>query len=237
MITSADADATAVGDTASRSERKRSAQEAFPGGERGGRRDRGRGRDGGETETEDEEDEESALRPDALRQSRALHSEEGEGEFEAGIITRVHMTNFMCHRLFDVKLGLKMNFITGQNGSGKSAIVAAIQLCLGATAKRTGRGDSLSRLIREGSTSPAVVRVTLLNKGLDAYKHAEYGDSITIERKIAKTGSAGYRLLDHEQKKVDMPTATATATASLSRSLSYCSYCSQSVVVFVDLSA
>ena len=36
----------------------------------------------------------------------------------------------------------------GRNGSGKSAIIAALQICLGATAKITKRGGSLKELIR-----------------------------------------------------------------------------------------
>ena len=79
---------------------------------------------------------------------------------------------------------------------GKSAIVAAIQLCLGSTARETGRGSSLASVIREGSDGPAVVRVTLLNRGADAYKPEEYGDKITIERRIHKGSSANtYKLL------------------------------------------
>jgi hypothetical protein len=46
----------------------------------------------------------------------------------------------------------------------------------------------LNKLIREGSKNPAVVRVTLLNTGVDAYKHGEYGDRITVERKIRYLG-------------------------------------------------
>ncbi len=45
------------------------------------------------------------------------------GSFEAGIILRVYMENFMCHRIFDVQLGKKVNFITGQNGSGKILLI------------------------------------------------------------------------------------------------------------------
>lgn len=61
--------------------------------------------------------------------------------------------------------GRHVNFITGANGSGKSAIVAAIQLCLGSSAKRTGRGTNLASLIRDGAQSGAVLRVKLINEG------------------------------------------------------------------------
>ena len=60
----------------------------------------------------------------------------------------------------------------------------------------------LSKLIREGSRNPAIVRVTLRNEGVDAYNHALYGDRITVERRIARAGAAGYRLLAHDGKTV-----------------------------------
>eukprot|EP01041_Mallomonas_annulata_P004211 gene4211-8385_t len=118
--------------------------------------------------------------------------------YEAGIITKIEMESFMCHQKFTIELGRKVNFITGQNGSGKSAIVAAIQLCLGATARNTGRGSSLGKLIKEGCEGPAIVRVTLLNEGEDAYKKEIYGNRIVIERKILKRGGGGYRLLNNK---------------------------------------
>ena len=57
---------------------------------------------------------------------------------ETGQILSVEAEDFMCHKKFSIKFGRNVNFVTGANGSGKSAIVAAIQLCLGASAKTTG---------------------------------------------------------------------------------------------------
>ena len=68
-------------------------------------------------------------------------------------------------------------------------------MCLGATARNTGRGTNLGGLIREGSDGPAIMRVTLLNEGPDAYKSKDYGNRITVERRINKGGGGGYRLL------------------------------------------
>eukprot|EP01031_Cornospumella_fuschlensis_P026985 gene26985-32601_t len=122
---------------------------------------------------------------------------------EAGQIRRIYVENFMCHRKFSIELGEGLNFIIGKNGSGKSAVAAAIQLCLGATAKNTGRGSNLSSLIREGSDNPAIIRVTMVNTGPDAYKPEEYGDSITVERKIAKgTGVSGYSMRGQDGKLI-----------------------------------
>lgn len=48
-----------------------------------------------------------------------------------GTLEKIEVVDFMCHKLFALSLGQHINFITGQNGSGKSAIVAALQVCLG----------------------------------------------------------------------------------------------------------
>lgn len=82
---------------------------------------------------------------------------------------------------------------------GKSAIVTALQICLGLNAKSTKRGNKLSDLIREGSNEPAVVRVTLRNTGADSYMHDKYGDRIIVERKIVRNGSSTFRLLSENK--------------------------------------
>jgi hypothetical protein len=66
--------------------------------------------------------------------------------------------------------------------------------------------NRLGRLIREGSRDAAVVRVTLLNTGEDAYKPEVYGREIKIERRIPKSGAAGYRLIS---VKGEVPSASA----------------------------
>ncbi|KAL9181634.1 hypothetical protein ACHAXT_010439 [Thalassiosira profunda] len=120
---------------------------------------------------------------------------------EAGIISKVYVENFMCHRKLSVDLCRNVNFIHGQNGSGKSAILAAVQVCLGAGARRTHRARNLKDLVRkeagEGCTG-AKLRVTLWNKGADGYLPDVYGDYITVERTISlrSGGFNGYKLLD-----------------------------------------
>ena len=66
-------------------------------------------------------------------------------EFIAGLIKEIYCENFMCHKKLEIKLGRRINFINGANGSGKSAILAAMQICLGASAKQTHRGNKLGR--------------------------------------------------------------------------------------------
>lgn len=69
----------------------------------------------------------------------------------AGTIARVEVVNFMCHKYLKVDFGPKINFVIGHNGSGKSAILTAITLCLGANASATNRGKSVSSFIKEGT--------------------------------------------------------------------------------------
>jgi chromosome segregation ATPase len=59
--------------------------------------------------------------------------------------------NFMCHKYLKIDLGPKINFVIGHNGSGKSAILTAITIALGANASATNRGKNLSSFIKEGS--------------------------------------------------------------------------------------
>lgn len=50
-----------------------------------------------------------------------------------------------------------VNIISGQNGSGKSAVLQAMQAALGAKAKDTGRGDNFRQLIRTGCNEARVL--------------------------------------------------------------------------------
>ena len=67
-----------------------------------------------------------------------------------GILESVTCTNFMCHTKLHVSFGPLINFIIGHNGSGKSAVLTAVTLCLGGKATATNRGQSLKSFIKEG---------------------------------------------------------------------------------------
>ncbi|KAK3346253.1 P-loop containing nucleoside triphosphate hydrolase protein [Lasiosphaeria hispida] len=110
-----------------------------------------------------------------------------------GIIESITCVNFMCHQRLHCELGPLLNFIVGENGSGKSAILTAITLCLGGKASSTNRGGSLKSFVKEGCER-AVLSVKIKNQGQDAYKHDIYGDSIVVERHFSKTGSSGFKV-------------------------------------------
>ncbi|KAK4041005.1 P-loop containing nucleoside triphosphate hydrolase protein [Parachaetomium inaequale] len=110
-----------------------------------------------------------------------------------GIIESVTCVNFMCHVRLHCELGPLLNFIVGENGSGKSAILTAITLCLGGKASSTNRGGSLKSFVKEGCER-AVLAVKIKNRGQDAYKPDIYGESVIVERHFSKTGSSGFKV-------------------------------------------
>ncbi|KAI0098384.1 P-loop containing nucleoside triphosphate hydrolase protein [Daldinia grandis] len=109
------------------------------------------------------------------------------------IIESITCFNFMCHTRLHVELGPLLNFIVGENGSGKSAILTAITLCLGGKASATNRGGSLRNFVKEGQEN-AVLIVKIKNQGPDAYKPEQYGESVIVERHFSKSGASGFKL-------------------------------------------
>ena len=57
----------------------------------------------------------------------------------------------MRHQNFTVDFGPNVTFISGKNGSGKSATLQALQCCLGVRARKMGRGTSLGGFVRRES--------------------------------------------------------------------------------------
>ncbi|KAK4236944.1 P-loop containing nucleoside triphosphate hydrolase protein [Achaetomium macrosporum] len=110
-----------------------------------------------------------------------------------GIIESVTCVNFMCHVRLHCELGPLLNFIVGENGSGKSAILTAITLCLGGKASSTNRGGSLKSFVKEGCDR-AILAVKIKNRGQDAYKPEIYGESVIVERHFSKTGASGFKV-------------------------------------------
>ncbi|OCK84901.1 putative DNA repair protein Rad18 [Lepidopterella palustris CBS 459.81] len=120
---------------------------------------------------------------------------------DTGIIEEIRCVNFMCHDKLTVKLGPLINFIIGHNGSGKSAVLTAITLCLGGKATATNRGQSLKSFIKEGRDF-AILSVRIKNQGSAAYKPEQYGKSITVERHFTKSGASSFKIKNVKEKIV-----------------------------------
>eukprot|EP01103_Thecamoeba_quadrilineata_P019374 TRINITY_DN7816_c0_g1_i1.p1 TRINITY_DN7816_c0_g1~~TRINITY_DN7816_c0_g1_i1.p1 ORF type:complete len:1068 (+),score=278.16 TRINITY_DN7816_c0_g1_i1:24-3206(+) len=129
-----------------------------------------------------------------MKRARTIEDEEGE-EGQVGIIEKINLENFMCHANLEMKFGPNVNFLVGLNGSGKSAILVALTICLGSRVSFTNRGSKITDLIRKGA-SYATVSVKLRNRGSDAFKPEEYGESIVVERRLTKDGQGSYKLKD-----------------------------------------
>ncbi|XP_074567788.1 structural maintenance of chromosomes protein 6B-like [Curcuma longa] len=106
----------------------------------------------------------------------------------AGIISRIRLENFMCHSSLEIEFGDWVNFITGQNGSGKSAILTALCVAFGSRARGTQRASSLKDFIKTGC-SYASVLVEIKNRGAESFKPESYGSIIMIERRITESSS------------------------------------------------
>lgn len=120
---------------------------------------------------------------------------------ESGIIESITCYNFMCHERLHVELGPLINFIVGENGSGKSAVLTALTLCLGGKASDTNRGGSLKSFVKEGQDHGKLV-VKIKNAGSDAYQPDVYGQSIIVERHFSKTGSSGFKIKSEDDKTI-----------------------------------
>nr|XP_020028189.1 structural maintenance of chromosomes protein 6 isoform X2 [Castor canadensis] len=151
---------------------------------------------------------------------------------EVGIIESIQLRNFMCHSMLGpFKFGSNVNFVVGNNGSGKSAVLTALIVGLGGKAIATNRGSSLKGFVKDGQSS-ADISITLRNRGDDAYRANVYGDSIVVQQHISMDGSRSYKLksetgtvvstrkeeliaiLDHFNIQVDNPVSVLTQEMS-----------------------
>ncbi|XP_029794124.1 structural maintenance of chromosomes protein 6 isoform X2 [Suricata suricatta] len=151
---------------------------------------------------------------------------------EVGIIESIQLRNFMCHSMLGpFKFGSNVNFVVGNNGSGKSAVLTALIVGLGGKAVATNRGSSLKGFVKDGQNS-ADISITLRNRGDDAYRANVYGNSIVVQQHISLDGSRSYKLkseagavvstrkeeliaiLDHFNIQVDNPVSVLTQEMS-----------------------
>ena len=144
-------------------------------------------------QTQAQDDASAARKLEASRLRRQTNRLGDNVASDNAIIEEIVCQNFMCHSWMNVELGPLINFIVGENGSGKSAVLTAITLCLGGKASATNRGSSLKSLIKEGQDK-AILRVKLKNAGVDAYQRELYGDAIFIERQFTTSGTSGFKL-------------------------------------------
>uniref|UniRef100_UPI0037E8A562 structural maintenance of chromosomes protein 6 n=1 Tax=Semicossyphus pulcher TaxID=241346 RepID=UPI0037E8A562 len=118
----------------------------------------------------------------------------GEVVSDAGIVESITLKNFMCHSLLGpFTFGSNVNFVVGNNGSGKSAVLTALIVALGGNAQATNRGLSLKGFVKQGESS-ADVSITLRNIGRDAYKPEVYGQAIIVDLRITREGLRTYKL-------------------------------------------
>ncbi|EEB07460.1 Smc5-6 complex SMC subunit Smc6 [Schizosaccharomyces japonicus yFS275] len=138
-----------------------------------------------------EEDDSNEQENDSNVSSRLVSPELDVREDDAlfanrvGVLQSIHLINFMCHDALKLDFGPRINFIIGHNGSGKSAILTGLVVCLGAKAASTNRGANLKTLIKEGR-SQARVSIVISNRGPEAFRHDVYGNFITIERTVRR---------------------------------------------------
>lgn len=152
-------------------------------------------------------DEDEVMQDASAEQLKMKLSEKGFSH--AGILESVQLDRFMSHFCFEYKLGRNINIVNGPNGSGKSAIVAALQIGLGARASATERGSKIEDHIMHGQSS-AIITIRIHNSlppngdmDIDnSYRHDVYGDKIIIERKLVRNGSASYEVKDVNGKKI-----------------------------------
>lgn len=140
------------------------------------------------------DDDELELRQTQIIQEKyaQIHNEVNVAS-DHGILERVDCYNFMCHEHFSVELGPLINFICGKNGSGKSAVLTALTLCLGGKASATNRGQSLKNFVKEGKENSNII-VRIKNQGDGAYRPEVFGESIIVERHFSRKGASGFRI-------------------------------------------
>uniref|UniRef100_F1KS45 Structural maintenance of chromosomes protein 6 n=1 Tax=Ascaris suum TaxID=6253 RepID=F1KS45_ASCSU len=103
----------------------------------------------------------------------------------------------MCHSHMKIEFDITNNncfFIGGSNGSGKSAILAALNIGLGGQGSMNERGNSLQDYIKYGKKR-AKITTMLSNKGYG--RHEDFGEYLIVERILTPAGST-YQLISVE---------------------------------------
>uniref|UniRef100_A0A182PKN8 Peptide methionine sulfoxide reductase B1, chloroplastic n=1 Tax=Anopheles epiroticus TaxID=199890 RepID=A0A182PKN8_9DIPT len=122
---------------------------------------------------------------------------ERKDDWRNGKVLKIVLKNFMCHNHLAVEFNKHANLLVGKNGSGKSAILAALTIGFGCSATQTNRCNSLKDLIKHGE-SQAVIEIHLENANINPYDKDRYGNRIICERTIHASGSGSYKLRDEK---------------------------------------
>jgi len=85
-------------------------------------------------------------------------------EFRDGSIARVRCHQFLTYREVTITPGPRLNVVVGPNGTGKSSIVCAIAIGLGAPTRLLGRSDNLGEFVMQGCEE-GFVEVELYRQG------------------------------------------------------------------------
>lgn len=132
----------------------------------------------------------------------------------SGKILKMQLKNFMCHRNLIIDFNKRANLLVGNNGSGKSAILAALTVGLGCSANSTNRSSSLKQLIKHGETQ-ATIEIHLENDSFDAFERDVYGNKIIVIRTVNASGGTSYKL------KSENGTIISTSRSELHKLIMY----------------
>src|SRR5690349_12675949 len=109
-----------------------------------------------------------------------------------GCFLKLTLRNFMAHKDLTCEWKKNIVFINGQNGSGKSAILTAIQLLFGYKATNTKRTTTVTGFIKNGCKH-AVIEGVICNYHGSLSKD-KYGEVVHLTRKINIGGSSIYKI-------------------------------------------
>ncbi|KAI3389165.1 hypothetical protein SNEBB_009721 [Seison nebaliae] len=163
----------------------------------------------GETENSDEEECRNVQHEISSSTDSSLcsndHDNSDDEDTEMGgvsdcYVKEISATNFMCHDNLQIKLGSGLNFVTGRNGAGKSAIMTALVIGLGERAGTMSRGTSYKHLIKRGKHK-ATIHIIISNTGICAYQPEVFGEVIYVDRVLTHSG-LNEVIISNEWKKV-----------------------------------
>eukprot|EP01013_Petalomonas_cantuscygni_P002371 TRINITY_DN12418_c0_g1_i1.p1 TRINITY_DN12418_c0_g1~~TRINITY_DN12418_c0_g1_i1.p1 ORF type:complete len:1254 (+),score=321.42 TRINITY_DN12418_c0_g1_i1:97-3858(+) len=104
-----------------------------------------------------------------------------------GAIVKVNLQNVRGHQKFEMLFSPHINFITGENGSGKSSVVIGAQLACGAAARHCWRNVQMFELFfetkgKKGERSTEMVaELELYNGG--KLRNPKWGERITLRKR------------------------------------------------------